>query len=95
MKLCIFPNDPLQAYYDKGEIKERYYNPNNLFDEVHFINDIERGVVWEESIIFSPEHVRFLCLSATIPNAVEFANWIEKIKPRQLFLFEVERRANF
>ena len=29
MKLCVFPNDPLQAYYDKGEIKERYYNPNN------------------------------------------------------------------
>ena len=40
-----------------------------VFDEIHFINDIERGYVWEESIIFSKEHVRFLCLSATIPSA--------------------------
>ena len=45
MRLCIFPNDPLQAYFDKGEIKERYYNPENIFDEIHFItltdNDID------------------------------------------------------
>ena len=43
-----------------------------IFDEIHYINDYERGTVWEEAIIFSPEHVRFLCLSATIPNAREF-----------------------
>ena len=51
-----------------------------VFDEVHYINDIERGYVWEESIIYSPENIRFLCLSATIPNAQEFANWIQAIK---------------
>ena len=51
-----------------------------IFDEIHYINDIERGYVWEESIIFSKEHVRFLCLSATIPNADEFAQWIHTIK---------------
>ena len=44
MKLCIFPNDPLQAYYEKGEIKERYYNPENLFDEIHFITMIEKDI---------------------------------------------------
>jgi len=38
MKLCVFPNDPLKAYYEKGEIKERYFNPNNLFDEIHVIS---------------------------------------------------------
>ncbi len=48
-----------------------------IFDEIHFINDIERGYVWEESIIFSHRNVRFLCLSATIPNAQEFADWIQ------------------
>ena len=45
MRLCVFPNDPLQAYFDKGEIKERYYNPENIFDEIHFItltdNDVD------------------------------------------------------
>lgn len=51
-----------------------------IFDEIHYINDIERGYVWEESIIFSKNNVRFLCLSATIPNAKEFASWIEAIK---------------
>jgi len=51
-----------------------------IFDEIHFINDIERGVIWEESIIFSLLSVRFLCLSATIPNAEEFSQWIRKIK---------------
>ena len=51
-----------------------------IFDEIHFINDIERGYVWEESIIFSNKKVRFLCLSATIPNAQEFADWIQHTK---------------
>lgn len=51
-----------------------------IFDEVHYINDIQRGSIWEESIIFSPEHIRFLALSATIPNYEEFAQWIESIK---------------
>lgn len=51
-----------------------------IFDEIHYINDIERGYVWEESIIYSKDAVRFLCLSATIPNAKEFSDWISAIK---------------
>jgi len=38
MKLCVFPNDPLKAYLDKGEIKSRYFNPKNMFDEIHIIS---------------------------------------------------------
>jgi glycosyltransferase involved in cell wall biosynthesis len=38
MKLCIFPNDPIKAYYEKGEIKTRYFNPKNFFDEIHIIS---------------------------------------------------------
>ncbi|MCA9478053.1 MAG: DEAD/DEAH box helicase [Nanoarchaeota archaeon] len=55
-----------------------------IFDEVHYINDIQRGTVWEESIIFSPEHIRFLALSATIPNYREFAAWIQDIKHHEV-----------
>ena len=44
MKLCIFPNDPIIAYYEKGEIKKQYYNPENFFDEVHIISFIEKDV---------------------------------------------------
>jgi len=47
-----------------------------IFDEIHFIDDIERGTVWEESIIFAPQHVNFICLSATIPNLKELAGWM-------------------
>jgi glycosyltransferase involved in cell wall biosynthesis len=36
--LCVFPNDPLSAYYKKGEIKPRYFNPKNIFDEIHVIS---------------------------------------------------------
>jgi len=55
-----------------------------IFDEVHYIDDIERGTVWEEAIMFSPPHVRFLCLSATIPNIKELARWIQTMKHQGL-----------
>ncbi|MBI1976705.1 MAG: DEAD/DEAH box helicase [Candidatus Omnitrophica bacterium] len=50
-----------------------------IFDEFHYIDDYARGTVWEESIMFSPEHIRFLCLSATIPNVEELADWMGKV----------------
>ncbi|MCM2325942.1 MAG: DEAD/DEAH box helicase [Candidatus Woesearchaeota archaeon] len=64
-----------------------------IFDEIHYINDIERGTIWEESVIFSPEHMRFLCLSATIPNAEEFASWIQTIKKHDVDVVKYEKRA--
>jgi ATP-dependent RNA helicase DOB1 len=50
-----------------------------IFDEIHYMRDKERGVVWEETIILCPDKVRFVFLSATIPNAKEFASWVAKI----------------
>jgi ATP-dependent RNA helicase DOB1 len=50
-----------------------------IYDEVHYMRDSERGVVWEESIVLLPHRVRFVFLSATIPNASEFADWICEI----------------
>ena len=50
-----------------------------IYDEVHYMRDKERGVVWEESIILLPHKVRFVFLSATIPNARQFVSWIAKI----------------
>jgi len=51
-----------------------------IFDEVHYINDLERGTVWEESIIFAPEGMQFVCLSATMPNVQELADWISEVR---------------
>jgi len=49
-----------------------------IFDEVHYMRDKARGVVWEETIILLPDKVRYVFLSATIPNAMQFAEWIVK-----------------
>ncbi|KAI9727140.1 MAG: ATP-dependent RNA helicase mtr4 [Chrysothrix sp. TS-e1954] len=49
-----------------------------IFDEVHYLRDKIRGVVWEETIILLPDKVRYVFLSATIPNAMQFAEWITK-----------------
>lgn len=50
-----------------------------VFDEIHYMRDPSRGVVWEETIILLPDKVRYVFLSATIPNAFQFAEWIAKI----------------
>lgn len=47
-----------------------------IFDEVHYMRDKSRGVVWEETIILLPDFVHYVFLSATIPNARQFAEWI-------------------
>ncbi|KAF6167318.1 hypothetical protein GIB67_043179 [Kingdonia uniflora] len=47
-----------------------------IFDEIHYMKDRERGVVWEESIIFLPSVIKMVFLSATMSNATEFAEWI-------------------
>ena len=63
-----------------------------IFDEIHYINDIERGTVWEESIIFAPEHINFICLSATIPNLDEFTDWMSEVRHRQVDAINEEQR---
>lgn len=51
-----------------------------IFDEVHYITDADRGHVWEEVLILLPDHVCIVMLSATVPNTLEFANWVSFCK---------------
>lgn len=55
-----------------------------IFDEVHYIDDPERGSVWEESLIFMPSTMRFLGLSATIPNVDQLASWVEEVQEQEV-----------
>ena len=55
-----------------------------IFDEVHYLDDPERGTVWEEAIMFSPPHVKLLCLSATVPNIDEMSEWIRTVHQRNI-----------
>jgi superfamily II RNA helicase len=48
-----------------------------VFDEVHYINDTDRGKVWEETIIMLPKHIQMIMLSATLNSPEKFALWCE------------------
>lgn len=63
-----------------------------IFDEIHWLNDEDRGTVWEESIILAPPHIKILGLSATISNAQELTNWIGTIRLEPLVLIEEHQR---
>ena len=54
-----------------------------VFDEVHYINDAERGSVWEQAILLLPPQVQLIMLSATIDRPEDFAGWIETEKNKQ------------
>ena len=53
-----------------------------VIDEAHYLGDLDRGVVWEEVLIYLPERVPLLLLSATIGNAREIAAWLASIRAR-------------
>ena len=63
-----------------------------VFDELHYLSDIERGPVWEEAIICSPPHIQLVGLSATVSNATDLADWISRVH-RSIALVVNEQRA--
>lgn len=63
-----------------------------IFDEVHYVNDAERGVVWEEVIIMLPERINMIFLSATTPNTIEFCDWIGRTKRRKVYVTSTSKR---
>lgn len=63
-----------------GSVDENLKNLRYLvLDECHYMNDPDRGTVWEESIVYSPHNVQILALSATVANAKELTDWISKV----------------
>src|SRR5579875_846571 len=77
-------------------LKEANYIPSELadvgfviFDELHYLSDVERGPVWEEAIICSPKHVQLVGLSATVSNSRDLAEWISRVHaPIELVVHE-------
>ena len=62
-----------------------------VLDEVHFLQDTYRGPVWEEVIIHLPARVRLVCLSATVSNAAELAEWISTVRGATAAIVEDRR----
>lgn len=54
-----------------------------IFDELQYLGDIDRGGIWEQSIIFTPKNIQILSLSATIENNEEINDWIASTKGRK------------
>ncbi|KAG7202632.1 hypothetical protein KM043_009812 [Ampulex compressa] len=63
-----------------------------IFDEVHYINNEDRGHVWEESVILLPKNVRIVMLSATVPNPLSFAEWVGQIKKQKTYVISTLKR---
>jgi superfamily II RNA helicase len=63
-----------------GKVEENLKNVQYIIlDEVHYMNDEQRGTVWEESIIYCPNNIQIVALSATIANAGELTDWINSV----------------
>lgn len=63
-----------------------------IFDEVHYINDKERGHVWEQVLIKLPPHVCIILLSATFPRPAEFADWLGRTKQKKVYVVSTYQR---
>jgi len=70
---------------NSGRLADIYYV---IFDEIHYLDDPERGTVWEESIILAPQEIRFMCLSATVPNIRELTVWMETVRKTKFTMIE-------
>lgn len=64
-----------------------------IFDEVHYINDRDRGMVWEESIIRMPHTIQLVMLSATIDRSEQFAQWVAETTQRDVWLCSTDVRV--
>jgi ATP-dependent RNA helicase HelY len=63
-----------------------------VLDEAHFLGDPDRGVVWEEVIIYLPQRLNLLMLSATISNADQIADWMESIRHKECVVVDEATR---
>lgn len=64
-----------------------------IFDEVHYINDKDRGHVWEECLMLLPPSMHLILLSATLSNPYIFANWLGNLKQRKVWVISTLWRA--
>ena len=64
-----------------------------IFDEVHYINDKDRGHVWEETLILLPPTIHLILLSATLSSPQIFAQWLGNLKKVRLWLISTQWRA--
>ena len=77
--------------YDDMEIGRDLPLDLVILDEAHYLGDVDRGVVWEEVLIYLPGRVKLLLLSATVSNAGEVAEWLTHIRGAACSVVQVPR----
>lgn len=97
----IMTTEILMIMLSKNEIKidELTYNIDIekevhaiIFDEVHYINDMERGSVWEKSLMTIPKSISIIMLSATIDKPENFLKWVQTCNENPSYLLKNEKR---
>ena len=82
----------------RNQLYDAMYTGQNLksdliiLDEAHFLGDAERGVVWEEIMIYLPVRIPLLLLSATIGNPDQIAGWLSSIRDKACKVVENTNR---
>jgi len=82
----------------RNQLYDAMYTGENLtfdliiLDEAHFLGDEQRGVVWEEIMIYLPVRIPLLLLSATIGNPFQIAKWLESIRGKKCHVIEEQNR---
>jgi ATP-dependent RNA helicase HelY len=82
----------------RNQLYDSMYTGKNLdcdliiLDEAHFLGDVERGVVWEEIMIYLPVRIPLLLLSATIGNPDQIAGWLSSIRGKDCKVVENHNR---
>ena len=85
----VYKNMATSAYFNKEQNL-----PDNLrtviFDELQYLGDIDRGGVWETSIMLTPKNVQMLSLSATAKNASDINKWISNIRGEKSMCIQID-----
>jgi len=93
-KLLVILADPLEAFYEKGEIKPRYYNPGNLFGEVHFISFSDRDIREEKvQLIVGEGRMKIHCVGKFSLTKLSWlmqriSRIVEEVEPHILRAFD-------
>ena len=82
------PSSPAEA-----EIPDLRHLKAVIVDEIHFLDDPDRGTVWEELLIYLPHEIRILGLSATLSNLEDFAGWLSKVRNTDIKIIHEPRRT--
>lgn len=78
-------------YGDKNPLMENLGTV--IFDEFHYLGDPDRGPVWEESVMYTPNDVQILGLSATIGNPKELTSWMGGLEDKDVYLVSIPEAA--